>query len=63
LWPEDIDKLHEIWLRLTETEGIGSKLHHRDIVGVALRRMQRDLTGQDRVEVISDIEREMRGGQ
>ena len=50
LWPEDVDRLHQIWLRLCEKGDIGSKLHHRDIVGVALRRMEeeieRDQTGQ-----------------
>src|SRR5262249_16846550 len=42
LWPEDLDRLHELWLRLAE-KGFGSKLHHRDVVGVALRRLERDL--------------------
>src|SRR3954466_12814261 len=33
LWPEDLDRAHEIWLGLTET--FGARLHHRDVVGVA----------------------------
>ncbi|HLH31389.1 MAG TPA: APC family permease, partial [Terriglobia bacterium] len=37
LWPEDVDLVHELWLELSED--FGSKLHHRDVVGVALRRM------------------------
>lgn len=60
LWPEDIDRLHEIWLKLTEEEGIGSKLHHRDVVGVALQRMERELESKDRSNVLKDIKNEMR---
>ena len=40
LWPEDIDLAHRLWLELSAM-GPGSKLHHRDIIGVALRRMRR----------------------
>ena len=40
LWPEDIDLAHRLWLELSAM-GPGSKLHHRDIIGVALRRMKR----------------------
>ena len=42
LWPEDITKVHELWLKLTAGEH-GSKLHHRDVVAAALRRFERDL--------------------
>jgi amino acid transporter len=54
LWPEDVDRVHELWLELSEKYA-GSKLHHRDIVGVALRRMQEQLKSQDRNEVVKDI--------
>jgi len=60
LWPEDLDRLHEIWLSLTGEEEIGSKLHHRDVVGVALRRLERDLTGAERRQALLDIQNEMR---
>jgi amino acid transporter/nucleotide-binding universal stress UspA family protein len=60
LWPEDLDRLHEIWLSLTGEEEIGSKLHHRDVVGVALRRLERDLTGPERRQALLDIQNEMR---
>ncbi len=33
LWPEDVDLLHEIWLKLSEWTELGSRLHHRDVVG------------------------------
>lgn len=53
LWPEDVDRAHSIWLRLQED--FGSRLHHRDVVGVALRRLQRDLDSKRREEVIHDL--------
>ncbi|MBI3683358.1 MAG: APC family permease [Acidobacteria bacterium] len=60
LWPEDLDRLHELWLRLSEQEDLGAKLHHRDVVGVALRRLERDLNNANRAEVVEDMQREMR---
>ncbi|MDX2151110.1 MAG: APC family permease [Bryobacteraceae bacterium] len=59
LWPEDVDRLHDLWLRLSEREDMGSRLHHRDVVGVALRRMQRDLENGDG-QVIEDLRKELR---
>ena len=35
LWPEDIGRLHELWLKLTR-DRFGARLHHRDVVSVAL---------------------------
>jgi len=61
LWPEDLDRLHELWLELSEREGFGSKLHHRDVVGMALRRLVRDLRGERRREVVDDLRRDLRG--
>jgi hypothetical protein len=62
LWPEDLDRLHEIWLKLTEADGVGAKLHHRDVIGVALRRLEQELSGEDRDKVIRDLLGEMRRG-
>jgi amino acid transporter len=58
LWPEDVDLVHEMWLDVSE-KGMGSKLHHRDIVGVALRRMRDQLNSEEREEVIGDILKEV----
>jgi amino acid transporter len=60
LWPEDVDRLHELWLRLSDNEGVGAKLHHRDIVGVALRRLARDLSVGEREQVLKDLDDELR---
>ncbi len=60
LWPEDVDKLHDLWLRLSADDALGSKLHHRDIVGLALRRLDSELRGQDRQAVVSQLDDELR---
>jgi hypothetical protein len=60
LWPEDVDRLHELWLRLSDADEVGSQLHHRDIVGVALRRLERDLTEGGCDDVLKDLKNEMR---
>jgi amino acid transporter len=57
LWPEDIDLVHDLWLELSDD--FGSKLHHRDVVGVALRRMERELHSEVRTEVIGDVRDEL----
>jgi hypothetical protein len=60
LWPEDVDLLHDIWLKLSESDELGSRLHHRDVVGLALRRLQKDLDQQDSSHVIAEVQRELR---
>jgi amino acid transporter len=58
LWPEDLDRAHEIWLGLQEA--FGARLHHRDVVGVALSRLQKDLESGRREEALGDLEKELR---
>jgi amino acid transporter len=58
LWPEDVDRLHRLWLRLCGDGQMGGRLHHRDVVGVALRRLEQELdNGRDR-EIRQEIEQE-----
>jgi amino acid transporter len=59
LWPEDVDRLHRIWLRLCAHSSVGSRLHHRDVVGVALRRLEEELEGAHRGEILDSLEHEM----
>jgi amino acid transporter/nucleotide-binding universal stress UspA family protein len=54
LWPEDMDLLHNLWLSLTE-KGLGHKLHHRDVVRVALRRLEVDLESPGASEVLEQV--------
>ena len=58
LWPEDVDRVHEIWLEVSEKYS-GAKVHHRDIVGVALRRMEQQFQSGDREDVVRDILEEL----
>ncbi len=61
LWPEDIELAHTLWLKLS-SKGFGSKLHHRDVVGVALRRMAADLESERSPEVLEDVKKEVATG-
>jgi amino acid transporter len=58
LWPEDLDRTHELWLRLQDQ--FGSKLHHRDVVGLALRRLEKDLESERAHDVIHDLKRDLK---
>jgi len=60
LWPEDIELAHKLWLKLGAM-GPGHRLHHRDIIGVALRRMNAELHSDRAQEVVDDILREVGG--
>ena len=58
LWPEDLELLHGLWRELGE-QGPGSKLHHRDVVRVALRRLDRDLHSPRANEVLAELNQEL----
>jgi len=60
LWPEDVDKLHELWLRLSSHSALGAKLHHRDVVGLAIRKLERELDTADAAEVMKELERDLK---
>lgn len=59
LWPEDIDLVHELWLELID-KGLTSKLHHRDVIGVALRRLRAQLHSTQETEVLAEMIEEVR---
>ncbi len=61
LWPEDIDRVHDLWRRLSSR--LGPNLHHRDVVSAALRRLERDLDGHRCDEVVDDIARDLPAGE
>ena len=61
LWPEDVNKLHDLWLKLSAEDALGSKLHHRDVVGLALRRLEGELNGERRAEILQQLGEELRG--
>ncbi|MDQ2713009.1 MAG: APC family permease [Acidobacteriota bacterium] len=59
LWPSDIDLVHQLWQELADRPGVGGRLHHRDVVGVALRRLEQQLHSKSHVDVVADVEREL----
>ena len=61
LWPEDVALAHKLWLELSGM-GPGSRLHHRDIIGVALRRMSDEFHSERKEEVLGDVLRELGNG-
>ena len=48
LTKEDINLIHDIWLQVTHIPS-RQRVHHRDVVRVALNRLKRDLRGQSDV--------------
>jgi hypothetical protein len=60
LWPEDVDRLHDLWLKLSSEKLLGAKLHHRDVVGFALRNLETDLTGPNGDEVLNKLAAEVK---
>jgi amino acid transporter len=60
LWPEDVGKLHDLWLSLSSDDALGAKLHHRDVVGLALRRLEKELSGEEREDVLRQLAEELR---
>ena len=61
LWPEDIELAHRLWLELT-AKGLGAKLHHRDVIGVALRRMSAELHSDLAPDILADVQHEVTNG-
>ena len=57
LWPEDVELLHKLWLNLS-AKGTGHKLHHRDVVRVALRRLEADLQSANSTQVLQEVSQE-----
>ena len=58
LWPEDLDLLHRLWLDLSE-RGLGSKLHHRDVIRVALRRLDSELHSKESEDILDTLRQEV----
>jgi amino acid transporter len=57
LWPEDTELLHKLWLEITN-RGLGYKVHHRDVVRVALRRLESELGTEKGQEILGELQKE-----
>ena len=60
LWPSDIALVHKLWQELSEHPDVGSRLHHRDVVSVALQRLDKQLHSNWRSDVFADVDREIK---
>jgi amino acid transporter len=54
LWPEDVELVHRLWLELSGL-GPGHNLHHRDVVRVALRRLDAELHAGQSKAIVSEV--------
>jgi hypothetical protein len=59
LWPSDIDLVHQLWQELADRPNVGGRLHHRDVVSVALRRLEQQLHSRSYGDVVAEVEREI----
>jgi amino acid transporter len=55
----DIELIHRLWRELTEKYGIGPQLHHRDVVSIALRHLDRELHSSNETAVLDEVRREI----
>jgi amino acid transporter len=53
----EIDLIHRMWLDLTRDDRLRD-LHHRDIVALALRRLDRELKEKERPQVLEELRRQ-----
>jgi hypothetical protein len=53
LWPEDVGLLHQLWLDVSGE--VGSTIHHRDVVGFALRKLEAELRTDRRGDLLEEI--------
>jgi hypothetical protein len=51
---EDVHLVHRLWLNITKEQSL-DKLHHSDIVTVALTRFARDYAGDDHREILREL--------
>jgi hypothetical protein len=59
LWPEDVERIHKLWLEFSEKEPSG-QIRHRDVVSVALSRLDKDFHSGQGNEILNEIRREAR---
>ena len=60
--PEDVALVHRLWLATTRERGL-DRVHHHDIVTLALTRYARDYAGRDREDILRELRKLERGGK
>ena len=58
LSPEDVERIHRLWLSAVKT--LGTDVHHRDIVTAALGAFEEQLDGRGRDAAVERLRRQMR---
>jgi len=53
---EDVHLVHRLWLNITKEAGM-DRVHHSDVVTLALTRFARDYAGRDRTEILRELKR------
>lgn len=53
---EDVHLVHRLWLNITKEMGM-DRVHHSDVVTLALTRFARDYAGRDRTEILRELKR------
>ncbi|MGZ4789519.1 MAG: APC family permease [Terriglobales bacterium] len=53
---EDVHLVHRLWLNITKEHGM-DKLHHSDVVSVALTRFARDYAGREHSEILRELKK------
>ncbi len=59
LWPSDIALVHRLWQELSARPDVGCRLHHRDVISIALRRMEEQLHSPQTPDVMADVHDEL----
>jgi len=59
LRPQDVELMHKLWLNIT-TDRKFAGAHHYHIVALALEELQRELSTEQRAELLQKLEEEMR---
>jgi len=59
LTEQQVNKIHEIWLQLSDKPG-GHKLHHNDVVTIALDLLEREISGKEWQEIVAQVSRSVR---
>ncbi len=53
---EDVHLVHRLWLNITKESGM-DRVHHSDVVTLALTRFARDYAGRDRMDILRELKR------
>ena len=59
LRPEDIELLHRMWLEVSQDPKF-ARLHHYDVLALALKELQQEMDGPRRQEMLAMLEEQLR---